>query len=189
MHNNIKDSYIIHKDHPAIRANILNDISDNSTNLQSMHVSIVATRAFISYCTHCIVGASDVLCATNRECFPKRLCLRRYMSAINRQASGFSSKKEEGARRRISTDTLERAETAFKFDIQVSRRMWDGLLAVFLRQRSSYIYQYSSTNTMYTVSHQYLREIRFSCKIISTLSYYSFQIQNTISIYLFLHTL
>lgn len=73
------------------------------------------------------------------------------MSAINRQASGFSSEKEEGAHRGISTDTLQRTETAFARYTSLEKNV--RRFARCIPSPEAPGYQYSPSNTMYTVSH------------------------------------
>lgn len=85
------------------------------------------------------------------------------MSAINRQASGFSSRKEEGAHRGISTDTLQRTETAFARYTSLEKNV---------RRFVRYIPSPKASGTSirqvrrwYTISHQYLYKIRFRVEL------------------------
>lgn len=129
---------------------------------------MVATWALICYCARCIVcSSSDVLYATNRKCFPKRLRLGRYMSAINRQASGFSSRKEEGAHRGISTDTLQRTETAFARYTSLEKNVRRFVRCIPSPEAPG-IDSIRQVKRQYTISHQYLHKIRFPRRIISS---------------------
>lgn len=87
------------------------------------------------------------------------------MSAINRQASGFSSRKEEGAHRGISTDTLQRTETAFARYTSLEKNVRRFVRCIRSPEAPGTIRQ---VKRRYTISHQYLHKIRFPRRIISS---------------------
>lgn len=104
-------------------------------------------------------ASSNVLCATNRKCFPKCLRLGRYMLAINRQASSFCSLEEEGVCREFQ-QTRSNERRSRPLDIQVSRHSVRSFSVVFLRQKLLI-----PTNTTRTISQSICR-IRFLRRII-----------------------